>query len=100
MRPYANTEDRRDPAEPDLASRCNLADLPSVSALPLLGAVPAGAGTLPPAAFRTAAPGWLGAPLHGTWSAPGGRAKKPVSSTALGVGSAAGTARRWRARHR
>lgn len=60
------------PAEPDLASRCNLADLPSVSALPLLGAVPAGAGTLPPAAFRTSAPAWLAAPLHGTWSAQAG----------------------------
>lgn len=58
------------PAEPDLASRCNLADLPSVSRLPLLGAVPAGAGALPPAAFRTSAPDWLANPLHGTWQTP------------------------------
>ncbi|MFJ3881090.1 dethiobiotin synthase [Streptomyces sp. NPDC090077] len=56
------------PAAPDLASRCNLADLPK-SGLPLLGAVPEGAGALEPAAFRAAAPGWLGAPLDGTWSA-------------------------------
>ncbi|MFD5418584.1 dethiobiotin synthase [Streptomyces sp. NPDC127069] len=56
------------PASPDLASRCNLADLPKVSALPLLGAVPQGAGALPPATFREAAPGWLAPPLHGTWT--------------------------------
>ncbi|MCY0938009.1 dethiobiotin synthase [Streptomyces sp. H34-S4] len=58
------------PAEPDLAARCNLADLPSVSGLPLLGAVPAGAAALTPAAFRASASGWIAAPLHGTWSAP------------------------------
>ncbi|MGH3836029.1 MAG: dethiobiotin synthase [Pseudonocardiaceae bacterium] len=34
------------PVEPDLAARCNLADLPSVTGLPLLGALPAGAGCL------------------------------------------------------
>ncbi|MCX4694615.1 dethiobiotin synthase [Streptomyces sp. NBC_01408] len=56
------------PASPDLASRCNLADLPKVSDLPLLGAIPHGAGSTPPPAFRTAAPSWLAAPLHGTWS--------------------------------
>ncbi|EFL13846.1 dethiobiotin synthase [Streptomyces sp. C] len=37
--------------------------------LPLLGAVPEGSGALEPAAFRAAAPGWLGAPLDGTWTA-------------------------------
>ncbi|RKT03443.1 dethiobiotin synthetase [Streptomyces sp. 3211.6] len=57
------------PDSPDLASRCNLADLPKVSGLPLLGAVPQGSGTLAPAAFREAAPGWLAPDLHGTWSA-------------------------------
>ncbi|MCX5379651.1 dethiobiotin synthase [Streptomyces sp. NBC_00091] len=57
------------PAAPDLASRCNLADLPKSSGLPLLGAVPEGAGGLEPGAFRAAAPGWLAAPLDGTWSA-------------------------------
>jgi dethiobiotin synthetase len=30
------------PAEPDLAARCNLADLPVVAGAPLLGALPAG----------------------------------------------------------
>ncbi|MFF8475911.1 dethiobiotin synthase [Streptomyces sp. NPDC015414] len=57
------------PDEPDLACRCNVADLPEVAGAPLLGALPAGAGALPPAAFRAAAPGWLGARLDGTWDA-------------------------------
>ncbi|MFF9494750.1 dethiobiotin synthase [Streptomyces flaveolus] len=57
------------PADPDLASRCNLADLPEVSGAPLLGALPAGAGALAPAAFRSAAPHWLAPRLEGTWDA-------------------------------
>jgi len=57
------------PDSPDLASRCNLADLPVVSGAPLLGALPAGAGGLTPADFRTAAPSWLGPRLDGTWDA-------------------------------
>lgn len=57
------------PAEPDLACRCNIADLPEVSGAPLLGALPEGAGSLDPGAFRTAAPGWLAPRLDGTWDA-------------------------------
>ncbi|GAA3793147.1 dethiobiotin synthase [Streptomyces chiangmaiensis] len=57
------------PAEADLASRCNLADLPVVSKSPLLGALPAGAGAHAPADFRAAAPGWLAPRLGGTWNA-------------------------------
>ncbi|MET9764754.1 dethiobiotin synthase [Streptomyces sp. NPDC006372] len=57
------------PAAPDLAARCNLADLPDVAGAPLLGAVPAGSGRLDPAAFRTAAPHWLAPRLDGTWDA-------------------------------
>ncbi|MFG2681083.1 dethiobiotin synthase [Streptomyces sp. NPDC048392] len=57
------------PEAPDLASRCNLEDLPDVAAAPLLGAVPAGAGTLAPAAFRSSAPRWLAPRLDGTWDA-------------------------------
>ncbi|MGW3089112.1 dethiobiotin synthase [Streptomyces sp. NPDC001108] len=53
------------PAEPDLAARCNLTDLPVVTGAPLLGAVPAGAGALEPAAFRRRARGWLTAELGG-----------------------------------
>ncbi|MFE9354753.1 dethiobiotin synthase [Streptomyces olivaceoviridis] len=57
------------PAAPDLATRCNVADLPEVAAAPLLGALPAGAGALPPTEFRTAAPTWLSPRLDGTWDA-------------------------------
>ncbi|MET8755009.1 dethiobiotin synthase [Streptomyces sp. NPDC059104] len=66
------------PAAPGLAARCNLADLPDVSGIPLLGAVPEGSGALEPAAFRTAAPGWLAPRLHGTWSAESFLAKWPA----------------------
>ncbi|MEU8617682.1 dethiobiotin synthase [Streptomyces sp. NPDC048623] len=57
------------PAEPDLAARCNLADLPDAAGAPLLGALPEGAGTLAPEAFRTAAAGWLAPALGGSWDA-------------------------------
>ncbi|MFJ3221843.1 dethiobiotin synthase [Streptomyces sp. NPDC086783] len=57
------------PDSPDLACRCNLADLPVVSGAPLLGALAAGAGSLAPADFRAAAPSWLAPPLYGTWDA-------------------------------
>lgn len=57
------------PGSPDLASRCNVADLPEVAGAPLLGALPAGAGALTPADFRAAAPGWLSARLDGNWDA-------------------------------
>ncbi|MCW7943955.1 dethiobiotin synthetase [Streptomyces hygroscopicus] len=57
------------PESADLASRCNLADLPAVTGSPLLGALPAGAGAHAPADFRAGAPGWLAPPLGGTWSA-------------------------------
>ncbi|MEX2985930.1 dethiobiotin synthase [Streptomyces sp. C36] len=57
------------PAAPDLAMRCNLADLPRAAGAPLLGAVPEGAGTLPPEDFRGVAPTWLAPALHGTWDA-------------------------------
>lgn len=57
------------PSQPDLAARCNLLDLPDVAGVPLLGAVPAGSGALPPAGFRAAAPHWLAPLLEGTWDA-------------------------------
>lgn len=53
------------PAEPDLAERCNLTDLPVAAGAPLLGVIPAGAGALPPAQFRARAGGWLAAGLGG-----------------------------------
>ncbi len=57
------------PQSPDLAARCNLADLTKSSGLPLLGAVPEGAGTFAPELFRASAPSWLDPSLSGTWSA-------------------------------
>ncbi|GHH93262.1 dethiobiotin synthase [Streptomyces capillispiralis] len=66
------------PAEPDLAARCNLLDLPDVAGVPLLGAVPAGAGSLGPARFRSSAPHWLAPELEGTWDAEAFRAREAV----------------------
>jgi dethiobiotin synthetase len=57
------------PDSPDLASRCNVADLPEVAGAPLLGALPAGAGALSPADFRAVAPSWLSPRLDGNWDA-------------------------------
>ncbi|MFF4952001.1 dethiobiotin synthase [Streptomyces chattanoogensis] len=54
------------PAAPDLASRCNLADLPEAAGAPLLGVIPEGSGTLPPSAFRAAARDWLAPELGGS----------------------------------
>lgn len=47
------------PAEPDLATRGNVADLPRLTGVPLLGAIPEGAGNLGPSDFQAAAPTWL-----------------------------------------
>ncbi|QUQ71730.1 dethiobiotin synthase [Kutzneria sp. CA-103260] len=52
------------PSEPDLASLCNLVDLPEAAGGPLLGALPQGAGLLDPADFlevaRAGMSPWLG----------------------------------------
>ncbi|MEU1123688.1 dethiobiotin synthase [Streptomyces sp. NPDC005899] len=63
------------PAEPDLAARCNVEDLPVSAGAPLLGCVPAGAGALPPAEFRTRAPSWLAPELGGHRREPTGSAR-------------------------
>jgi dethiobiotin synthetase len=57
------------PGEPDLAARCNLADLPDAAGAPLLGVVPAGAGALAPVEFRRSAAAWLAPCLGGRWDA-------------------------------
>ncbi|MFJ8441468.1 dethiobiotin synthase [Kitasatospora griseola] len=58
------------PADPDLAARCNLADLPSAAGAPLLGALPAGAAAdRSPAAFRELAASSLAPSLGGHWDA-------------------------------
>lgn len=58
------------PAAPDLAARCNLADLPAVTGVPLLGAVPDGAGALSPAEFAAVARHSLAPGLGGGWQTP------------------------------
>ncbi|WP_156757379.1 dethiobiotin synthase [Actinokineospora pegani] len=57
------------PAEPDLAARCNLDDLPSVTGAPLVGVVPEGVGRLDGAAFAEGARRWLGPVLGGEFDA-------------------------------
>ncbi len=53
------------PGAPGLAEQANLTELPRVTGLPLLGAIPHGAGQLTPEEFRTEcsrwfpSPGWL-----------------------------------------
>lgn len=59
------------PTTPDLASRCNLADLPHCAGAPLLGAVPQGAGSLARADFGARAADWLSPELGGTWDSAG-----------------------------
>ena len=66
------------PAEPDLAMRCNLADLPSVAGAPLLGAVPHGAAAAGGAAFTAAARAALAPSLGGGWDAAGFTARHAV----------------------
>ncbi|MFJ4005218.1 dethiobiotin synthase [Streptomyces sp. NPDC090023] len=64
------------PTSPDLATRCNVTDLPEVAAAPLLGALPQGTGALPPTEFRTQAPSWLSPRLWGTWDPDGFRERE------------------------
>ena len=47
------------PKTPGLAEQTNLADLEAVTGVPLIGGVPAGAGSMLPAEFRSAAPSWF-----------------------------------------
>ena len=47
------------PADPGLAERCNVVELPRLNGVPVLGRVPEGAGALTPAAFFRRAPGWF-----------------------------------------
>jgi len=48
------------PAEPNLAEECNLVDLPAVTGVPVIGRIPAGAGSLDQETFKAAAPSWFG----------------------------------------
>lgn len=55
------------PTDPDLACRCNLADLPGVIGGPLAGVLPAGAAALDPADFAAAAVAGMAPRLGGTF---------------------------------
>ncbi len=57
------------PALPDLACLCNLEDLTSLAARPLLGLLPANIGSFSRASFVTAARAGLGPSLGGTFDA-------------------------------
>jgi dethiobiotin synthetase len=57
------------PAEPDLASRCNLADLPRYADAPLVGVVPMGAAKLGRPEFLTMARAAFTLSLGGTFDA-------------------------------
>ena len=58
------------PARPDLAAWCNLGDLPAVTGASLLGAIPEGAGSLPPDEFAAVAHHSLAPELGGAWQTP------------------------------
>jgi dethiobiotin synthetase len=45
--------------DPSLEARCNHADLPRLTGCRIVGTIPAGAASLPPAEFRRDAPGWF-----------------------------------------
>lgn len=47
------------PAEPDLAARCNLTDLPEVTGVPIAGSIPEGVGTLQKQRFVSESPEWV-----------------------------------------
>ncbi|GAB3790263.1 dethiobiotin synthase [Nocardioides ungokensis] len=47
------------PAEPGLAERCNVEDLPRVTGVPVIATLPAGASALDREAFGAASPGWF-----------------------------------------
>ena len=55
------------PVEPGTAELTNLTDLPAYAAAPLLGVIPAGAGSLPPETFLEVARAGLAPSLGGTW---------------------------------
>ncbi len=57
------------PHDPDLASRCNLADIPAVSGAPLLGVLPQGAAATGGAPFAALARAGLAPALGGEWDA-------------------------------
>ncbi|PXW32237.1 UNVERIFIED_CONTAM: dethiobiotin synthetase [Williamsia faeni] len=47
------------PSQPGLAERCNLYDLPALTGVPVVGRIPAGAGSLLRSSFTSQASGWF-----------------------------------------
>lgn len=66
------------PDDPDLATRCNLADLPEACGAPLLGALPAGAGQWDRELFAAAAERGLAPALGGSFDAGEFRAARGI----------------------
>ena len=52
------------PAAPDLAEQCNIADLPDVTGVPVLGRIPAGSGALDAGSFTARVSQWLESALR------------------------------------
>ncbi len=76
------------PADPDLTARCNLADLPTVTGLPLLGALPAGAGHLTAVEFLPVARRGLESGSEGGFFAVANALGwRPLKTGTTGVGS-------------
>lgn len=50
------------PETPDLAETQNLTDLPRITGVPIIGRIPAAAGSRTPAEFVAQAPGWISLP--------------------------------------
>lgn len=60
------------PPQPDLAMTCNRDDLQRLTGVPIVATLPAGAGSLDPAAFQINAPTWVRSPITSpTTSQPG-----------------------------
>ncbi len=78
------------PAEPDLAARCNLLDLPEVTGVPLLGAMPERAGALRREAFAALARDGLAPPLGGVFDADAFRRRHPPELAAAELAAAGG----------
>ncbi|MGW5361008.1 dethiobiotin synthase [Actinopolymorpha pittospori] len=75
------------PGDPDLATRCNLADLPVVADAPILGAIPENSSAHEPRHFLAVARASLARQLGGTWDA------GEFTARHLGADAAAGLAR-------
>jgi dethiobiotin synthetase len=75
------------PAQPDLAARSNLDDLPSYAAAPLLGVLPQGLGTADATTFLGAARSGLAPALGGQWCGTQRGAAQPRASSGGAPGS-------------